>query len=132
MHATLAPPRNQLPPLENHWNSLHFQCPALMGDSARQRHPGGQPGNLTVSEKPSKTIGCSNIFTIANCRMFDTIVRAAPRKQDAPEDHAGCAAESVRKSLENVVFSVLVTTTGERSKGIGHRGKSMGKRNCSP
>ena len=28
--------------LGNHWNSLHFRRPALMGDSARQRHPGGQ------------------------------------------------------------------------------------------
>ena len=42
MDATLAPPRNQLDHLENHWNSLHFQGPALMGDSARQRYPGGQ------------------------------------------------------------------------------------------
>ena len=61
MDATLAPPRNQLDHLENHWNSLHFQRPALMGDSARQRHPGGQCENLTVIEKPSKTIGCSDI-----------------------------------------------------------------------
>ena len=33
---------------ENHWNSLHFQRPALMWNSARQRHPGGQSGNLMV------------------------------------------------------------------------------------
>ena len=59
--ATLAPPRNQLGHLENHWNSLHFQRPALMGDSARQRHPGGQCENLTVIGKPSKTIGYSDI-----------------------------------------------------------------------
>ena len=61
MDATLAPPRNQLDHLENHWNSLHFQRPALMGDSARQRHPGGQCENLMVIGKPSKTIGCSDI-----------------------------------------------------------------------
>ena len=61
MDATLAPPRNQLGHLENHWNSLHFRRPALMGDSARQRHPGGQCENLTVIAKRSKTIGCSDI-----------------------------------------------------------------------
>ena len=62
MDATLAPPRNQLDPLENHWNSLHFQCPALMRNSARQRHPGGQSENLTVIGKSSKTIGYSDIL----------------------------------------------------------------------
>ena len=61
MYATLAPSRNQLNHLGNHWNSLHFQCPALMWDSARQRHPGGQCENLTVIGKPSKTIGYSDI-----------------------------------------------------------------------
>ena len=50
MDATLAPPRNQLDPLENHWNSLHFQCPALMRNSARQRHPGDQCEILRLLE----------------------------------------------------------------------------------
>ena len=62
MDATLAPRRNQLDPLENHWNSLHFQCAALMRNNARQRHPGGQSGNLMVIAKSSKTIGCSDIL----------------------------------------------------------------------
>ena len=61
MDAVLGPPRNQLGHLENYWNSLHFRRPALMRDSARQRHPGGQCENLTVIAKPSKTIGCSDI-----------------------------------------------------------------------
>ena len=61
MGATLAPPRNQLDPLENHWNSLHFQCAALMRNSACPRHPGGQSGNVMVIRISPKTIGCSDI-----------------------------------------------------------------------
>ena len=60
--ATVAPPRNQLDPFENHWDPLHFQCPALMWNSARQRHPGGKPGNLMVIGKSSKTVGYSDIL----------------------------------------------------------------------
>ena len=62
MDVALAPPRNQLGHLENHWNSLHFQRPALMRNTARQRYPGGQPGNLMVIAKSSKTIGYSDIL----------------------------------------------------------------------
>ena len=61
MDATLAPPRIQLDPLGNHWNSLHFQYPALMRNSARQRHAGCKPGNLMVIGKSWKTIGYSDI-----------------------------------------------------------------------
>ena len=56
MHATLAPHRKQLDPLENHWYSLHFQCPALMRNSARQRHPGCQSGILCFTGNRGKPL----------------------------------------------------------------------------
>ena len=59
MDATLAHRRYQLYPLENHWNSLHFQCTVLMRNSARLRHPGCQSRNLMVigkSPKPLPTV----------------------------------------------------------------------------
>ena len=119
MGATVAPPRNQLDPLKNHWNSLHFQCPALLWNSARQRHPGGQPGNLTVIGKTSKTVGCSDILRS----------RAA---WDKMRDFGGtfplvCLGVELRtmhtatlqRPLENIAFPSILAGTRSTARNLG-------------
>ena len=97
MDATLAPPRNQLDHLENHWNSLHFQRPSLMWDSARQRHPGGQCKNLTVVGKPSKTIGCSDISHQAQDSIFRGRVSVGSLVAGAPQKAYGNPSKTIGK-----------------------------------
>ena len=97
MDAVLAPPRNQLGHLENHWNSLHFRRPALMGDSARHRHPGGQCGNLTVIGKPSKTIGYSDISHQEQDSIFRARVSVGSFVVGAPQKAYGNPSKTIGK-----------------------------------
>ena len=63
----------------------------------------------------------------AICRRFVIIVRAAPRKQDTPENDAGCVVEFMQNPLENVVFSVLATTAVGRNKELWQRADMLSK-----
>ena len=119
----LAPPRIQLDPIRNHRKSLHFQCPALMRNNARQRRPGGQPRNPTVIGKPSKTIGYSDISSsrapwsreeiLGEDTFVSLFVVGDPR--NAYENHS--------KSLESIAFpSTLAGTRGTaRNLGVADR-----------
>ena len=64
--------------------------------------PQDHPRNLTAIGKPSKTIDCSDKSTLAGWRTLATIVRAAPRKQDAPENDSrlcsGIHAKTIGKT----------------------------------
>ena len=97
MDAVLAPPRNQLGHLENHWNSLHFRRPALMGDSARQRHPGGQCENLTVIGKPSKTIAYSNISHQEQDSILGERISVGSFVVGAPQNAYGNPSKTIGK-----------------------------------
>ena len=97
MDGVLAPPRNQLGHLGNHWNSLHFRRPALMGDSARQRHPGGQCENLMVIGKPLKTIGYSDNSHPEQDSIFRERISVGSLVVGAPQKAYGNPSKTIGK-----------------------------------
>ena len=115
----MTPPRNQLDPFENHWDSLHFQCPALMWNSARQRHPGGQLENLTVIGESSKTVGYSDILRSRaawNKMKYSggtfPLVRLWSELRTIP-------TENLQKLLENIVFLSILAGTRSAARNLG-------------
>ena len=108
MDAVLAPPRNQLDHLENHWNSLHFQRPALMGDSARQRHPGGQCENLTVIGKPSKTFATVTFHTKSRIPYLGNVFPLVRLWLELRKMHT----ETLEKPLGNIAFPSILEEHG--------------------
>ena len=119
MDATLAPPRIRLDHLGNHWDSLHFQGPALMRNSARQRHPGCQPGNSMVYWKSWKTIGCSDISRtrkawnrINNFSEYTTVGLFSVRGPHI-------AYEKPSEPLENIAFPSILAGTRSTTRNFG-------------
>ena len=131
MDATLAPPRNQLDPLENHWNPLYFHCPALMRNSARQRQPGGQCENLTVIGKSSKTIGYSDISRLrkawGSIKCF--VGYGSVGSFAVGDPHNAHAKPS--KPLENIAFLSILAGTRSTTRTFGIAQKRLARKNFS-
>ena len=117
--STLAPPRNQLDHLGNHWNSLHFQCAALMRNSARQRHPGGQSGNLMVIAKSSKTIGCSDISRSRDARSRIQHLEKVFALVRLWFELRAVHAETLQKPLEIIAFPSILAETRSTARNLG-------------
>ena len=98
---------------------LHFQCPALMWNSARQRYPGGKPGNLTVIGKSSKTVGYSDILRsqaawdkMKYSRGTFPLVRLWSELRTIP-------TETLQKPLGNITFLSILAGTRSAARNLG-------------
>ena len=131
MDATLASRRNQLFPLENHWNSLHFQCASLMRIIARLRHPAVQSGNVTVIGKSPKTLAAVTFnvseMPAAGLKIWRRCFRWFTCGLNS--------AQYIRKpfkTIGNHSISKHPRKNAEHNKGSGHRGGVLGKKDCGP
>ena len=127
----LTPLRNQLNPLENHWNSLHFQCAALMRNNARQRHPGGQSGNLMVIAKSSKTIGCSDILrsrdACSRIQYLEKVFALVHLWFELRTMHTG----NPSKPLGNIAFPSILAGTRNTTRNFGIAQKRPAKKTAA-
>ena len=129
MDTTLVPPRNQQDPFENQWDSLHFlhfQYPALMWNSARQRHPGGHSGNLMVIEKPLAAV----TFYVPEMPAAGFNIWIKYLRWFLCDLSSAQCMRKAFKPIGNHNISKHPRRNAEHSKELGHRGGVLAKKDC--